>query len=86
MSNDYVNIRSKLKVQCDKGHEYEVTFDGFRTGRRCITCIKNDQRHSHEFVKEQIEQCGYKLLSKRYINNITTFKIECDEGHEYETN
>jgi hypothetical protein len=42
--------------------------------------------HIHEYVKEQIENEGYKLLGKEYKNVFTKLKIKCPEGHEYNDN
>ena len=38
LSGEYKNSHTKLLVQCDKGHKYEVTFDNFKTGYRCPIC------------------------------------------------
>ena len=37
----------------------------------------------YEFVKEQIENSGYKLLSKEYIGVLSNLKVECPKGHQY---
>lgn len=39
---------------------------------------------SYEFVKEQIEKEGYKLLSKEYINAHSKLIVRCPKDHEYE--
>ena len=39
---------------------------------------------TYEEVKEYIENCGYKLLSKEYINNHTKLKLKCPKGHIFE--
>ena len=36
-----------------------------------------------EYVKNQIENTGYKLLSNEYENANTKLKIQCSEGHQY---
>ena len=38
---------------------------------------------SYNYIKEQIEKEGYKLLSKSYKNAHTKIKIKCDKGHIY---
>lgn len=40
---------------------------------------------NYEYVKEQIESEGYKLLSKVYININSSLEIMCDKGHVYKT-
>ena len=39
------------------------------------------KKHTYEFIKEQFEKEGYKLLSKEYINNISKIEYICDKGH-----
>ena len=38
LSDNYENARSKLKIQCIKGHQYEVTYHNFQKGHRCPVC------------------------------------------------
>lgn len=37
-STEYKNARSKLKLQCSQGHEFEMTYDKFKQGNRCSIC------------------------------------------------
>jgi hypothetical protein len=37
-STEYINYFSKLKIQCDEGHDYEVTFANFQQGYGCPVC------------------------------------------------
>lgn len=37
-SSEYVNVGSKLKTMCPKGHEYIVSFGHFLGGNRCTKC------------------------------------------------
>jgi hypothetical protein len=84
LSDIYINSKIKLKVQCDKGHVYKVKFNNFQQGGRCSECNKNKLKHTYEYIKRQIEYVdGYKLLSKKYINNHTKLSIICNEGHIY---
>ena len=87
LSKEYKNAHIKLKVECSKGHQYEVKYAEFQRGRRCPVCydeIHSDNlRHSYEFVKELFEKENYKLLSKKYKNNSSKLLVECPEGHQY---
>jgi len=86
LSTEYINSKTKLKVQCDKGHIYKVRYGNFQQGKRCPYCA-GLLKLEYDFVKKQIENIkGYKLISKKYINNKTRLKIKCDKGHIYETN
>jgi hypothetical protein len=83
LSKEYKNAKSKLKVKCDKGHEYDVRWDNFKSGQRCPKCFGN-VRLAYNFVKESIEKEGYELLSEEYKNIHSKLKVKCNKGHEYE--
>lgn len=44
------------------------------------------KRLTYEFVKNQFEKEGYKLLSKEYINAHTKLRYKCPKGHECSIN
>lgn len=88
LSDEYIDNKTKLKMICPCGHEWECNFRNFKTGRRCRTCSyelrAKNQTLSYECVKEYIEMFDYKLLSKEYKNNHTKLLIQCNEGHKFE--
>jgi len=85
LSTEYINVRTKLRVRCDKGHEYSVNWSGFQGGDRCPECYGN-KKLTYEYIKEQIESVdGYKLLSDEYINSAVDLVIRCDKNHEYKS-
>jgi uncharacterized protein with PIN domain len=84
LSTEYINNKTKLKLQCPKGHIYNVRFDSFKKGNRCSTCNNNSKRLTYTEVKGYVEKFGYKLLSKEYKNNHTKLKLQCDNYHIYE--
>jgi len=83
LSDTYNNAHTKLKVRCDKGHEYEVSFANFQQGYRCPVCAGN-VKLTYNYVKQYIEKEGYTLLSNAYKNAFNKLKIKCPKGHEYE--
>ena len=91
LSKEYKGNKIKLDMICPEGHFYQAHFNSFSIGRRCRKCsyesnIRNKtQKHSYEFVKETLEKEGYKLLSNSYKNAHSKIKIQCDQGHVYET-
>lgn len=89
LSKEYKNNSTKLLIQCDKRHEYEVTFGSFRQGHRCSIChyekLSGLYKFTYEQVKNDIESIGYKLLSKEYTGSGDKILIECDKRHEYRT-
>jgi len=85
LSNNYKNNNSKLKVECPESHSpYEIRYGDFQQGQRCFICYNNNRKFTYEFIKEQFNNYGYKLLSKGYKNSYTKLKIECPKGHQYE--
>lgn len=38
LSKNYINNRTKLTIQCEKGHIYHCSFDNFKKGNRCPEC------------------------------------------------
>jgi hypothetical protein len=89
LSTIYINARTKLEIECNKGHIYNTTIQHFKEGSRCIKCqyviVGIKQRHSYEYIKDFIEEIGYKLLSKDYINSKTKLEIQCDNNHTYQS-
>ena len=84
ISKEYINNKTKILIQCDKGHIYETTFNNFKNKKsRCPIC-NGGIKYTYEYIKEYIEGFGYKLLSKEYMNARTKLKVECPKGHIYE--
>ena len=80
---EYKNNKTKLKMQCSKGHIFYMIFNSFQQGRRCPFCAGN-QKLTYKQVKNFIEEFkGYILLSTTYINIKTKLKIQCSEGHVF---
>ena len=77
-------LKSRILIKCDKGHIYETCFDNFKQGCRCGDCA-NNKNYSYEYVKNYIENLGYKLISKEYKNMRDKITVQCDKGHVYET-
>ena len=78
----YINSYIKVKIRCDKGHEYNVTPNSFKNGSRCPKCPSKYTIQAKKQFKELVDQEGYELLSD-YKNTITKVKLKCPEGHEY---
>ena len=65
LSKKYEGALFKLKVECNKGHQYSVTYDNFRIGKRCPICY-GGIKLTYNYVKSQFAKYGYKLLSNNY--------------------
>lgn len=82
ISKEYIKTKSQLNIKCSKGHEFSVSFASFKKNSKCPIC--EGYKFNYEYVKEYIESQGYKMLSKKYVNNNTKILIECNKGHKFE--
>jgi len=83
LSSTYVNNRTKLLWECDKGHQWEATPQHIKDGTWCPYCRGNLPLTITE-MKQIAKERGGKCLSKEYINNNTKLLWECDKGHQWE--
>jgi len=84
LSDNYSNAHEKIKLQCPKGHVFEMKFNNFQQGQRCPECKKEKSpmnKLSYEYVKNYIESLGYSLLSSEYVNSSEKLKIRCKNNH-----
>lgn len=79
--SSYVNCKTKLLLKCCNGHEYKATWEKFKQGCRCPYCAR--VKVTYQQVKQFIEEQGYKLLSKQYVNCKTKLLLQCPNRHKY---
>lgn len=84
LSTEYKNSCTKLDIMCDKGHQYQATYNAFQSGYRCPICANNIPI-SYDNVKKCFEQEHYTLISTSYKNNRTKLNVICPEGHKWYT-
>ena len=80
--SEYKNVMTKVKIRCNKSHEYKVIPDSYKRGCRCAKCVGQCPIQAKEQFLKLVEQEGYKLLSE-YKKALEKVKIRCPEGHEY---
>ncbi len=80
----YVNKRTKLKLECPRGHYHEIRLDSFQNGSGCKECMKEKMRNNSLDVKLNVEKMGFKLLSK-YTSSHEKATFQCKEGHIFES-
>ena len=82
----YKNNYTKLDIECNQGHQYKVAWRTFKSQKaRCPFCAGN-MKLTIEYVRKQIENDGYVLLSKEYENSYSKMNVQCDKGHKYWVN
>ena len=79
---EYIDTQIKVKIRCNKGHEYRVIPYSFKRGNRCPVCSGYCPIQAKKELIELLKKEGYELLSK-YIDTKTKIKIKCNKGHEY---
>ncbi|MBI5061400.1 MAG: hypothetical protein HZB67_03725, partial [Candidatus Aenigmarchaeota archaeon] len=88
LSKGYVNARSKLRWQCDKGHVWEARPDDITHGKWCPKCGRiraaNKQKLTIDEMREIAKAKGSKCLSPEYVNEVTKLMWECARGHAWE--
>ena len=85
LSEEYVNNRTKLKWQCEYGHEWETTYGHIHNSCWCPYCagtMKKNIKDCHKLAKSK----NGKVLSTEYINNNTKYLWQCEHKHEWEAN
>lgn len=75
------NYRTFAKWKCHNGHEWEARIDNMVKDCWCIDC----QRFNPEELYKIIEEKGGKLLSFEWENVQSVIKIQCENGHIWET-
>ena len=95
ISDEYVNNNTKLEIKCNKGHIFDMSYAVFIRGSRCPICnrgwlfyynIRGMKKEAYEYIKSNIELCGYKLLSDKYDKCDTLLDVKCEHGHIFTTN
>jgi hypothetical protein len=82
LSKEYINSKSKLEYVCPKSHKHSITWDNWRSGKRCTYCA-GLVKPSYEHVKNSFEKEGYTLLSKKYIDSKTKLYYICPGDHKH---
>ena len=83
LSEEYINNATKLKWQCEAGHVWESAYCNISGGHWCPSC-SNNKKHTIEKMHELAHEKNGKCLSKKYINNSTKLKWQCDKNHIWE--
>lgn len=83
LSSEYINSKSKLLWQCEKGHRWRAVPVSVRRGSWCPVCARNQKLTLEEFNSLAAQRRG-KCLSERYRNKDTPLRWECVLGHRWQ--
>ena len=85
ISENYQHIKSKIIVQCDKGHEWETKFSGMKDrGYWCPYCSGNKVIDPILWMTNKAIARGGKCLSSIYTLSTDKYKFICSNNHEFE--
>lgn len=92
LSKEYVNSKTRIKIRFECGHIKNVTFDSFRSGKRCpcqspekANKIKSSK--TEKLILGEIKNSGFELvelLSNKFSWN-AKLKLKCPDGHITQT-
>lgn len=91
-NGSYKKNTSSIKIKCDKGHEFGMTYAAIKRSKKCPICRKKQKEEKR--IKEQIEKLEKTCLNISYkIKDINKYKnakskltFTCDKEHEFECN
>jgi len=87
ISDEYINNSYKLEIICDKGHTFFISWAGISQGQWCRYCrLKEGSQkcmHKYEFIKEEVEKRGGKLITKKHVGCFQKLEILGDCGHTF---
>jgi len=81
LSEEYINARSHLNLQCSENHTYKTSWRHFQSGSRCLICFVSRRKKTIEEIKDYAKKFDYKCLSEKYINAYGKLKFICDCSH-----
>lgn len=91
LSNEYINVDTKMDFVCEKGHHFSTTPWRIKKGNWCRKCFETeragasqrlDANEMHRIAAEK----GWKCLSTEYKNARTKLTWQCENGHTFERN
>lgn len=87
LSTEYINRKTKMLWECEKGHIFKSASGKVYSGTWCPSCAikrNNDSKRSSISEMEKIaKERGGKCISTSYINTANPIEWECALGHTW---
>src|SRR5699024_6856335 len=82
--SSYVNAKKKVHTVCSSGHDYFVSPEKFKIGKRCPKCREESKRifFANRFY-EDLKANGYSDVNDEYKKGNEKVKTKCRNGHIY---
>jgi len=77
LTDVYVNSCNKLEYICSNGHQRKISWNDWRSGRRCIHCLVLDK------IESSFENENYIILSIDNFSWRARVLYKCSLGHEH---
>ncbi|MCE5220010.1 MAG: hypothetical protein LLF98_01780 [Clostridium sp.] len=86
LSKEYISSIKPLDIKCKCGNIFSTVFNEFKSHnkRRCHEC-NGMTKWNYNSVKEKLNNLGYILLDKEYINAVSKITLKDYEGYYYLT-
>jgi len=84
LSDEYVDVNTKLDWECSAGHVWSNTPGKIKSGRWCPVCAKAKKCLTVGEMKTLAKERGGACLSTVYVDTQTKLRWRCAEGHEWE--
>lgn len=81
LSDEYINLSSKLKWKCKYGHEWFASLVTIRNGSWCKKCFFERSKNTIEDAIRLAKLNDGYCLSEQYENNHTKLLWQCKLGH-----
>jgi hypothetical protein len=80
-SSEYSGAYSLLDFTCDRGHQYQTSWNSVNRGYGCGEC-GGKKKITIEHIRSEFEKKGWTLLSTKYVDNQTPLDFVCGNGHQ----
>lgn len=84
LSDVYISNKQKLEYMCPYGHIGSISLAGFQCGGHgCNECFGSKKKEI-DFIRQEFEKVGYKLLSTVYVNSHEKLSALCNNNHKFQ--
>lgn len=83
LSDEYVNVETKLLWKCSAGHEFESVPHSILKGCWCMQCY-NDRRIPTQDIVDELAVTNGGLCLSEYKDSYTPILWQCAKGHQWE--
>lgn len=77
---EYTYAKTRMLMECDKGHQQRKSPDAFKRGNRCLSCSKADPENALRKLNRALVKSGSALLTEYKGANLKV-DVQCKNGH-----